>query len=103
MGQSFMQHTRFENQVIFFTQAWWPVTDRASVAVKNVGLARKAQRQSEGSNIRFYYPSKYSGELLSLSIGRGQKAAVSRNITCSASKWGRGQYAAVPSSIKNTC
>ena len=30
-----------------------PVTDRASVAVKNVCLARKAPRQSEGSNISF--------------------------------------------------
>src|SRR4029434_11077536 len=42
----------------------------------------------------------YSGELLSLSIGRGQKAAVSMNITCSASKWGRGQHAAVQSLLK---
>ena len=29
------------------------VTDRASVGVKNVGLAQKAQRQSKGSNISF--------------------------------------------------
>src|SRR4029434_4143668 len=59
------------------------------------GFGPKAQRQSEGSNIKFYYASKYSGELLSLSIIRGQTATVSRHITCSASKWGRGQYSAV--------
>ena len=76
------------------------MTVRASVAVNMCGFGPKAQRQSEGSNIKFYYASKYSGELLSLSIGRGQKATVSRNITCLASKWGRGQHAAVPISIK---
>src|SRR4029434_2492729 len=79
------------------------VTDRSSVAVKNVGLAQKAQRQSEGSKYKVLISFKYPGELLSISIIRGQTATVSRHITCSASKWSRGQYSAVQSSIKNTC
>ena len=71
------------------------MTDRASVAVKNVGLAQKAQRQSEGSKYKVLISFKYPGELLSISIIRRQTATVSRHITCSASKWGRGQYSAV--------
>src|SRR4029434_549330 len=76
------------------------VTDRASVAVNMCGFGPKSSETERGFKYKGLFHIQYSGELLSLSIGRGQKATVSRNITCSASKWGRGQHAAVQALLK---
>ena len=76
------------------------VTDRASVAVNMCGFGPKSSETERGFKYKGLFHIQYSGELLSLSIARGQKATVSRNITCSASKWGRGQHAAVQALLK---